>query len=136
MVHEVFERWVSIEEVRKEARGFAGTQEERTADRLIERRVAADRLNDEDDGEPYESIANSRVPARRRERNGRWYGVLLPRATTTTTITTTTTTTLLYHHREQPPPPATRASSSAAAEPPPPSSPPPPLEAGAAAELP
>lgn len=42
----------------------------RTADRLIERRVAADRLNDGDDGSPYESIAKSRVPARREDEMG------------------------------------------------------------------
>ncbi|OAD62540.1 hypothetical protein WN48_06769 [Eufriesea mexicana] len=90
--HEESSRRRRVEEARKRFGGWLvvspdegePVSKRRTADRLIERRVAADRLNDGDDGEPYESIANSRVPARR-ERNGRWYGVLLPRATTTTT---------------------------------------------------
>lgn len=90
--------------------------ERRTADRLIERCVATDRLNRGDDGEPYESIANSRVPAR--GRNGRWhdassYRELLlpllplpppsPSPPPPATVTTTTTTDVvlcqqLHHH--------------------------------------
>lgn len=76
----------------------------RTADRLIERRVAADRLNDGDDGSPYESIAKSRVPARREDEMG---------GGTMCSYRELLLLLLLYHHR-QPPPPATRASSSAA----------------------
>lgn len=49
-----------------------------TADRGL--RVATDRLSDEDVGE-------TKVKLKSRERNGRCYGALLPRATTTTTTT-------------------------------------------------
>ena len=50
--------------------GGEPVRKRRTADRLIERRVAADRLNDEDDGLPYESI--TKEPCASHDERTKW----------------------------------------------------------------